>query len=587
MGRSKNLPAADKPIQEKRQKKGGRRFSIPLGRQLVVLLAVAVIAAVLISVYLGYVSARAELHQEVDEFLMERSEEFLGIQRGTDPSTALQSGNMDFVPEGFLNLWREAQDLFDYQASLLLRNDSWMQLLIHDRTTDEKTRLPLGGYGFWPLPAEEIDWEICLGNRSATYTTRKVAVTKPASIQSGENEGSASDADAEIPSFVPITGPEGNPDGWTGRESDPQSANQDARGAPTTALLVPDDSDFVVAAVDFSDDSSAVQETLNLRVYTVPIGNGVALQIGRDLSEVDTALGDLRDRVIQVGALTAIGAALLGWIVGRRLVQPVKQLADKTDTITESLDLTTPVDVKGSREVVLLASSFNKMLATLNQSREQQKQLIADASHELRTPLTSLRTNIEMLAQDIITDPEEREAVLEDAQAEIVEFAKIVDELMELNREAHRADESVVLCLGSVAEEAADRARRQSHRKIEVIADGPREVLCHEIGLKRAVGNLLSNAVKFSPDGSPIEVKVTGTQLEVRDYGDGINPDHSEKIFDRFYREVEARSTAGSGLGLSIVRQIVEHHGGEVWAKNHPEGGAVVGFSLPPSNGQL
>ena len=575
MSRSETLPAADNPNREKR-KKEGRRFSIPLGRQLVVLLAVAVIAAVLISVYLGYVSARAELHQEVDEFLMERSEEFLGIQRGTDPSTALQSGNMDFVPEGFLNLWREAQDLFDYQASLLLRNDSWMQLLIHDRTTDEKTRLPLGGYGFWPLPAEEIDWEICLGDRSATYTTRKVAVLKPTAMYGQEDEGLA--AAIETPSFVPITGPEGNPDGWAGRESDPRSANQGANPGANTGDA---------SAVPVADDSDTVEETLNLRVYTVPIGNGVALQIGRDLSEVDAALGDLRDRVIQVGALTAIGAALLGWIVGRRLVKPVKQLANKTDTITESLDLTTPVDVRGSREVAQLASSFNKMLATLNRSREQQKQLIADASHELRTPLTSLRTNIEMLARDIITDPEEREAVLEDAQAEIVEFAKIVDELMELNREAHRADESVVLCLGSVAEEAADRARRQSHRKIEVVAEGPREVLCHEIGLKRAVGNLLSNAVKFSPEDSPIEVKVTGTQLEVRDYGDGINPDHSEKIFDRFYREVEARSTAGSGLGLSIVRQIVEHHGGEVWAKNHPEGGAVVGFSLPPSNGQL
>ena len=580
MSRSKNLPAADKPIQEKRQEKEGRRFSIPLGRQLVVLLAGAVIAAVLISVYLGYVSARAELHQEVDEFLVERSEEFLGIQRGTDPSTALQSGNMDLVPEGFLNLWREAQDLFDYQASLLLRNDSWMQLLIHDRTTDEKTRLPLGGYGFWPLPAEEIDWEICLGDRSATYTTRKVAVMKPMAMYGQEDEGLASAI--ETPSFVPITGPEGNPDGWAGRESDPRSANQGANPGANTG-----DASALPVADESGTDSDTVEETLNLRVYTVPIGNGVALQIGRDLSEVDAALGDLRDRVIQVGAFTTIGAALLGWIVGRRLVKPVKQLANKTDTITESLDLTTPVDVKGSREVVLLASSFNKMLATLNQSREQQKQLIADASHELRTPLTSLRTNIEMLARDIITDPEEREAALEDAQAEIVEFAKIVDELMELNREAHRADESVVLCLGSVAEEAADRARRQSHRKIEVTTDGPREVVCHEIGLKRAVGNLLSNAVKFSPEGSPIEVKVAGSQLEVRDYGDGINPDHSEKIFDRFYREVEARSTAGSGLGLSIVRQIVEHHGGEVWAKNHPEGGAVVGFSLPPSNGHL
>ena len=113
-------------------------------------------------------------------------------------------------------------------------------------------------------------------------------------------------------------------------------------------------------------------------------------------------------------------------------------------------------------------------------------------------------------------------------------------------------------------------------------------MLCHENDLKRAMGNLLSNAAKFSPEDSPIEMNVSGTKLEVRDHGSGINPDNSQRIFDRFYREPEARSMAGSGLGLAIVSQIMENHGGEVWAKNHPEGGAVVGFSLPPveENGQ-
>ena len=567
------MSSKKKRKEEKKRKEGGRRFSIPLGRQLIVLLAGTVIAAVLVSVYLGYVSARAELHQEVDDFLMDRSEEFLGIQTGTDPTTAFQSDNLDVVPEGFLNLWREAQDLFDYQASLLLRNDSWMQLLIHDRASGERTLLPLGRYAFWPLPAEEIDWDICMGNRSAAYTTRKVDVVKPVSIYTaGEGIPTVS---TEPLSFVPVTGPEGNPDGWAG----PNAASASSDALPAADENISAD---VVVDVDIAEDSSSpTEETLNLRVYTVPLGNGVALQIGRDLSEVDDALGDLRDRAIQIGALTTVGAALLGWIVGRRLVKPVKQLAKQTDTITATLDLTTPVKVKGSSEVANLQSSFNKMLATLNESREQQRQLIADASHELRTPLTSLRTNVEMLSQDMITDPEEREAVLKDVQAEIVEFSKIVDELMELNSEVNREEESVVLSLGDLAEEAAERVRRQSHREIQIIAEDPQAVLCQEISLKRAVGNLLSNAVKFSPEDSPIEVSVKGTQLEVRDHGGGINPEHCEKVFDRFFREIDARGTPGSGLGLSIVRQIVEHHGGEVWAKNHPDGGAVVGFSLP------
>lgn len=559
-----------------------RKFAYPLGNQIVLLLAGAVIVAVLVSVYLGYMSARSELHQEVDYFLHDRAEEFLGLQSGEDQSSAFQSANPEDTPQAFLNLWHEARDLFDNRASSLLRNDSWMQLLVYDKESSEMMRLPLGGYGFWPLPTLDLDWEIAEGTREATYTTRNVEVLESADATAEEADGGILQIFGED-SFTPNTGIDGYRDGWAKAAYGEETDGGTAGGANSPRF----GNDAANDAAENSISDPAVTETLNLRVYTAQVGNGVALQIGRDLSEIDNALDDLRNRVIRVGIAITILAALFGWIIGRRLVKPVKQLATKTDSITETLDLTTPVDVKGSREVVLLASSFNKMLATLNRSREQQKQLIADASHELRTPLTSLRTNIEMLARNIITDPQEREAVLEDAQAEIVEFSKIVDELMELNREAHRADESVVLCLGSVAEEVVDRARRQSHRKIEVQADDPQEVLCHEIGLKRAVGNLLSNAVKFSPEDSPIEVKVAGTRLEVRDHGGGINPDHHEKVFDRFYREDEARSTAGSGLGLSIVRQIVEHHGGEVWAKNHPEGGAVVGFNLPPSNGQL
>ena len=532
--------------------------------------------AVLVPVYLGYVFAHGELHQEVDDFLEDRATEFLGLQAGENQSTAFQSADPDNTPQAFLTLWEEARELFDYRASSLLRNDSWMQLLIYDTQSNEMRRLPLGGYGFWPLPAEDLDWEIAMGTQEATHRTIEVDVLGP-NGDSEEETGSGIINQVNDNGFVPNTGISGNRDGWSntpGVGDVSSTANTDSVSAPLVAG---------------PSSEATVIDTLNLRVYTMQIGSGVALQIGRDLGEIDGALGDLRNRIIKVGIVITLLAALFGWIIGRRLVKPVKHLAMKTETVSETLDLATPVEVKGSTEVAQLATSFNKMLATLNQSREQRRQLIADASHELRTPLTSLRTNIEMLARDIVTDSQEREDILADAEAEIVEFSKIIDELIELNYGVHNSEENMLLTLDDLAEEVAMRIRRLSHREINVIAEDPQEVLCSEVGLKRAVGNLLSNAVKFSPSDSPIEVNVTGTQLEVRDHGNGINNDHFQKVFYRFYREIEARGTAGSGLGLAIVHQIVDNHGGEVWAKNHPEGGAVVGFKLPSveENGQL
>ena len=566
----------DSSTLEKQPKEKSFRLSLPLGQQLILLLAGAVIVAVLVSVYLGYVFAHGELHQEVDDFLEDRATEFLGLQAGENQSTAFQSADPDNTPQAFLTLWEEARELFDYRASSLLRNDSWMQLLIYDTQSNEMRRLPLGGYGFWPLPAEDLDWEIAMGTQEATHRTIEVDVLGP-NGDSEEETGAGIINQVNDNGFVPNTGISGNRDGWSntpGVGDVSSTANTDSVSAPLVAG---------------PSSEATVIDTLNLRVYTMQIGSGVALQIGRDLGEIDGALGDLRNRIIKVGIVITLLAALFGWIIGRRLVKPVKHLAMKTETVSETLDLATPVEVKGSTEVAQLATSFNKMLATLNQSREQRRQLIADASHELRTPLTSLRTNIEMLARDIVTDSQEREDILADAEAEIVEFSKIIDELIELNYGVHNSEENMLLTLDDLAEEVAMRIRRQSHREINVIAEDPQEVLCSEVGLKRAVGNLLSNAVKFSPSDSPIEVNVTGTQLEVRDHGNGINNDHFQKVFYRFYREIEARGTAGSGLGLAIVHQIVDNHGGEVWAKNHPEGGAVVGFKLPSveENGQL
>jgi two-component system sensor histidine kinase MprB len=99
--------------------------------------------------------------------------------------------------------------------------------------------------------------------------------------------------------------------------------------------------------------------------------------------------------------------------------------------------------------------------------------------------------------------------------------------------------------------------------------------------LERAVSNLLENAHKWSPADGAIEVSLVGGRLSVRDHGPGIAEEDRPMVFDRFYRSVDARSTPGSGLGLSIVKQVVDEHGGDVFAEQPEDGGARVGFAIP------
>ena len=100
-------------------------------------------------------------------------------------------------------------------------------------------------------------------------------------------------------------------------------------------------------------------------------------------------------------------------------------------------------------------------------------------------------------------------------------------------------------------------------------------------GIERAVGNLIENAIKFSPEGQGIEVRVEDGRVAIRDYGPGVSKDDKPRVFDRFFRAANTRSMSGSGLGLSIVAEIIRGHGGEVFVEDPPDGpGTVVGFRL-------
>jgi two-component system sensor histidine kinase MprB len=316
------------------------------------------------------------------------------------------------------------------------------------------------------------------------------------------------------------------------------------------------------------------------RVVTVARADGTVLRIGRGLDEIDDVLESLQVRL----ALFAVGgialAALLGWMLAVRLVAPITRLRDAAEGIAQTGRLDAELPAGGPGEVGSLATSFATMVDALADSRARQQRLIADASHELRTPLTSLQTNAELLARSERLTDDQRRQVSDGIRFEVHELTDLVSELVTLARDPDADREPVEsVALAELAGAVVEAARLRTDRPLLLRTDEPVVVPGRPRALTRAVSNLVDNAIKYG--AGAIEVTVAGTTVEVRDHGAGIPDDDLPRVFDRFYRADAARTETGSGLGLAIVAQVVERHGGTVAARNAPDGGAVVGFTLP------
>src|SRR5690348_1434532 len=196
-------------------------------------------------------------------------------------------------------------------------------------------------------------------------------------------------------------------------------------------------------------------------------------------------------------------AAALGLLVARSALRPVRQLTRTTEAVTETRDLSQRIESTstGDDELGRLATSFNTMLAALEDSSRAQRQLVADASHELRTPLTSLRTNIEVLAGERTLPPGDRERLLNDVVEQLGEMTSLIAELIELARAEQHPEEAEDVRLDLLAESAVERARR-NRPKVAFTTDFE-ESMVHGAPstIERAVANLLDNAAKWSPEG--------------------------------------------------------------------------------------
>ena len=321
-------------------------------------------------------------------------------------------------------------------------------------------------------------------------------------------------------------------------------------------------------------------EGLRLRLMTVEASDGVFVQVARPLAEVDSAVEDLRQRVLLFGFLAVTAAAAGAWFLAGRAVRPIVRLTRTVEDIAATGELDGEVEGSGPGEVGRLARSFRTMLAALATSRRQQHRLVMDASHELRTPLTSLRTNVDLLRRSGELPPTDRASVLDDVDAELGELTDLVTELVDLAADVQADEELELIDVVEVVEPVLERARRRSGRDIALRVARGVPVEGRPEALARAVRNLVDNAVKFSA-GGPVEVVVDGGSVTVHDAGRGIPESDRERVFERFHRLEDDRDEPGSGLGLAIVHHVAEAHGGTVWAGDSPLGGAAVGLRIP------
>jgi len=347
----------------------------------------------------------------------------------------------------------------------------------------------------------------------------------------------------------------------------------------------PTGADVLAAADDGPTVATGSIDGDRARVATVRMDGGGYVQIARSLAEIDQSLADLRNRILLIGALAVVGAAVAAWVLAARTARPIVRLTAAAEAVAETGDLDQPVDGAGGDEVGRLASSFNAMLGALSLSKRQQHQLVMDASHELRTPLTSLRTNVDVLRSGADIPADVRTDILGDIDAELGELSDLVAELVDLAADVRTDEELGLVTLPELAAPVIERARRRTGRDITLASMGAAALEARPDALSRAIRNLIDNAAKFSPDDSPIEVVIDGGSLVVSDAGPGIPTEERDLVWDRFHRVEATRSLPGSGLGLAIVRQVVDAHGGAVTIADSSTGGAAVGFSIPTIDG--
>ncbi|TCT21606.1 sensor histidine kinase [Thermomonas haemolytica] len=339
--------------------------------------------------------------------------------------------------------------------------------------------------------------------------------------------------------------------------------------------------------VEFTERMPETGDALRVIAYEQRLRGGEVLLTGQRLQAQDRLLGLMQQAALRALLAAAALAALVGWLTSRWVARRLRGLEATAARVSAGqLGLRAPLDHSGDA-FDQVAFRFNAMLDRIEELLGGVRHATDHIAHDLRTPLTRLRNRLEDLRQQ--AREAELQVHLDRAVAETDQLLQSFGALLRLSRiEAQALDaDAPRVALAEVVEDAVDLyapigAERGIRLQVQLAAAsvrGDRDQL-----FQLAV-NLLDNALKYAPAGSEVEVRLdavaAGVRLQVGDRGPGIPEAERERVFDRFQRLEAHRGSPGTGLGLSLVRAIVRHHGGQVQLLDNAPG-LRVQVLLPP-----
>ena len=303
-------------------------------------------------------------------------------------------------------------------------------------------------------------------------------------------------------------------------------------------------------------------------------------------------LGSVNTSLILAVIAAGVAAILLTWLLSRRILRPVEALTAAARNM-EKGDLSKRVEVSSKDEIGELAHAFNAMADGLTHIEQLRRNMVTDVAHELRTPLTNIRGYLEAV-RDGVAKPDH--ALINSLHDEALLLSRLVDDLQELEL-AEAGQLKLVLRQVDVAEvvekavQAVQPIASERRLRIETRLSKLPTIEADPERIGQVLRNLINNAVTHTPPGGEIIVSARNDgpdiEVSVHDTGVGIAAEHLPLVFERFYRAdgSRTRSTGGAGLGLSIVKHLVELHGGHVRAESTPGEGSTFIFTLPIQKG--
>ncbi len=296
--------------------------------------------------------------------------------------------------------------------------------------------------------------------------------------------------------------------------------------------------------------------------------------------------------------------ALLSYFMSRSILRPVKKLSNAAEKIRKgNLDFT--MEMKGTDELNQLVQSFDSMRAQLKESlelREQyennRKELVANISHDLKTPITSIMGYVEGIQDGVANTPVKQHQYLETIHKKAKYMNELIEELSLYSKldvkkvPFHFEKVNIQAFIKDYSDDIADDLKEKGIGLNFLPSDLNVNVLIDRNKIIRVFENIIYNSAKHNhhTDGQ-VDISLIDSgemvQVSISDNGPGVPNEQLSTVFHRFYRVDEARSTDGSGLGLAIASQIIEAHGGTIWAENNPGGGLKVSFKLKKSEDDI